>query len=131
MKRRSVALALAGTLQTAAGGLSAAPNQFLPLHNSTLPAQKQPTVNPTVDPDGQTAVIIIYETTAVSSWLKLHDCREEKEPAIMRVIKTFEWRPGSESNRRTRLCRPLHDHSATWPFDEIRASLATPARSEI
>ena len=25
------------------------------------------------------------------------------------------WRPGSESNRRTRLCRPLHDHSATWP----------------
>ena len=27
-----------------------------------------------------------------------------------------EWRPGSESNRRTRLCRPLHDHSATWPY---------------
>jgi hypothetical protein len=25
------------------------------------------------------------------------------------------WRPGSESNRRTRLCRPLHDHSATRP----------------
>ncbi len=24
-------------------------------------------------------------------------------------------RPGSESNRRTRLCRPLHDHSATRP----------------
>ena len=92
MKRPSVALALAGTLQT--------------------------------------AVIIIYETTAVSSRLKLHDCREEKEPAIMRVIKIFEWRPGSESNRRTRLCRPLHDHSATWPFDEIRASLATLARSE-
>ncbi len=23
------------------------------------------------------------------------------------------WRLGSESNRRTRLCRPLHDHSAT------------------
>ena len=27
-----------------------------------------------------------------------------------------QWRPGSESNRRTRLCRPLHDHSATWPL---------------
>ncbi len=25
------------------------------------------------------------------------------------------WRLGSESNRRTRLCRPLHDHSATQP----------------
>src|SRR5690606_28450579 len=25
------------------------------------------------------------------------------------------WRPGSELNRRTRLCRPLHNHSATWP----------------
>ncbi len=27
-----------------------------------------------------------------------------------------QWRPRSESNRRTRLCRPLHDHSATWPL---------------
>ena len=25
------------------------------------------------------------------------------------------WRPGSELNRRTRLCRPLHNHSATRP----------------
>src|SRR6188768_4146910 len=25
------------------------------------------------------------------------------------------WRRGSESNRRRRLCRPLHDHSATPP----------------
>ena len=25
------------------------------------------------------------------------------------------WRRGSESNRRPRLCRPLHDHSATPP----------------
>ena len=25
------------------------------------------------------------------------------------------WRPGPESNRCTRLCRPLHDHSATRP----------------
>jgi hypothetical protein len=31
------------------------------------------------------------------------------------------WRPGSESNRRTRLCRPLHDHSATWPSVEKSA----------
>ena len=34
-----------------------------------------------------------------------------------------KWRPGSESNRRTRLCRPLHDHSATWPSHSA-ASLA-------
>ena len=25
------------------------------------------------------------------------------------------WRPRSESNRRTRICNPLHDHSATRP----------------
>ena len=25
------------------------------------------------------------------------------------------WRPGPESNRRTRICSPLHDHSATGP----------------
>ena len=30
--------------------------------------------------------------------------------------RSGKWRPGSESNRRTRLCRPLHDHSATWPL---------------
>jgi len=27
----------------------------------------------------------------------------------------LEWRLGSESNRRTRSCSPLHDHSATQP----------------
>src|SRR5688572_24741750 len=31
------------------------------------------------------------------------------------------WRRGSESNRRTRLCRPLHDHSATPPKQKKRA----------
>ena len=30
------------------------------------------------------------------------------------------WRPGPESNRGTRLCRPLHHHSATWPVAYIR-----------
>ena len=30
------------------------------------------------------------------------------------------WRRGSESNRRTRLCRPLHDHSATPPEPEAK-----------
>ena len=34
---------------------------------------------------------------------------------------SYGWRPGSESNRRTRLCRPLHDHSATWPSVGSRA----------
>ena len=27
------------------------------------------------------------------------------------------WRPGSELNRRTRICSPLHNHSATRPVD--------------
>ena len=31
------------------------------------------------------------------------------------AIRAFEWRLRAESNRRTRLCRPLHDHSATQP----------------
>ncbi len=30
------------------------------------------------------------------------------------------WRRGSESNRRRRLCRPLHDHSATPPGEAAR-----------
>ncbi len=29
--------------------------------------------------------------------------------------KYIKWRLGSESNRRPRLCRPLHNHSATQP----------------
>ena len=33
-----------------------------------------------------------------------------------------DWRRGSESNRRPRLCRPLHDHSATPPGGARRAS---------
>ena len=31
-----------------------------------------------------------------------------------------EWRPGPESNRCTRLCRPLRNHSATWPGNRRR-----------
>ena len=31
-----------------------------------------------------------------------------------------EWRRGSESNRRPRLCRPLHNHSATPPEERLR-----------
>ena len=31
------------------------------------------------------------------------------------LTATAQWRPRSESNRRTRLCRPLHHHSATQP----------------
>ena len=35
------------------------------------------------------------------------------------------WRRGSESNRRTRLCRPLHDHSATPPPEVARLLFAS------
>ena len=38
-----------------------------------------------------------------------------------------KWRRGSESNRRTRLCRPLHDHSATPPQHRwLAKSVTTP-----
>src|SRR5690606_3098763 len=33
-------------------------------------------------------------------------------------LRSGIWRLGSESNRRTRLCRPLHNHSATQPKRE-------------
>src|SRR5512137_2278221 len=39
------------------------------------------------------------------------------------AVRRRNWRLGSESNRRTRLCRPLHDHSATQPYG-ARASQA-------
>ena len=42
------------------------------------------------------------------------EARERRNQANRGGSKSA-WRPGSESNRRTRLCRPLHDHSATWP----------------
>src|SRR6185369_1538363 len=48
--------------------------------------------------------------------------------AIRDRSQNYEWRPRSESNRRTRLCRPLHDHSATWPSVKAgrrKLSLAT------
>jgi putative transposase len=32
---------------------------------------------------------------------------------VGRRWRNGRWRPGPESNRRTRLCRPLHDQSAT------------------
>lgn len=35
------------------------------------------------------------------------------------------WRPGSELNRRTRLCRPLHNHSATRPVGLCSLTEAT------
>src|SRR5690606_12413676 len=30
-------------------------------------------------------------------------------------LRRYRWRPGSELNRRTRICSPLHNHSATRP----------------
>ena len=36
-------------------------------------------------------------------------------PRIRSCVGDLEWRLGSESNRRTRSCSPLHDHSATQP----------------
>ena len=41
------------------------------------------------------------------------------------------WRPGSELNRRTRICSPLHNHSATrpgWAFFHIAPPAGSPSR---
>ncbi len=53
---------------------------------------------------------------------------------IIKQFKTFchcqYWRRGSESNRRRRLCRPLHNHFATPPGDShcTRDAFAVPRR---
>ena len=40
----------------------------------------------------------------------------------------MQWRLGSELNRRTRICSPLHDHSATQPkASKIAAETKSPA----
>jgi hypothetical protein len=57
-------------------------------------------------------------TTAVKKGRRKNRSRqnqvEKKSPRQIWTIQ-YSWRPRSESNRRTRLCRPLHDHSATRP----------------
>ncbi len=47
-----------------------------------------------------------------------------RTPDIKKALinQGFVWRPGSELNRRTRLCRPLHNHSATRPVCSNRGS---------
>ena len=58
--------------------------------------------------------------------------RENKNGA-QRRRSACNWRRRSESNRRTRLCRPLHNHSATPPgdvlLDCIRIQPMLPERS--
>src|SRR5690606_21513808 len=39
------------------------------------------------------------------------------KPTMGRLYSVAIWRPGSELNRRTRICSPLHNHSATRPVD--------------
>ena len=45
-------------------------------------------------------------------WMHPHG---ESDPPAIDYGNGHSWRRGSESNRRTRLCRPLHNHSATPP----------------
>src|SRR5574337_1584836 len=43
--------------------------------------------------------------------------KTRREAGFLRLLQPVaQWRPRSESNRRTRICSPLHDHSATWPL---------------
>src|SRR5690606_2217032 len=51
-----------------------------------------------------------YETTKNPKSLNLRGFRD-----VVRCRENDNWRLRSESNRRPRLCRPLHDHSATQP----------------
>ncbi len=39
----------------------------------------------------------------------------KKKPASVNLRVFQHWRPMSESNRRTRICNPLHNHSANRP----------------
>lgn len=44
------------------------------------------------------------------------------------AVTSERWRPRSESNRRTRICSPLHDHSATRPaFGRLQPAIAAAA----
>ena len=40
---------------------------------------------------------------------------QDKTACELKRLELMNWRLGSESNRRKRCCRPLHDHSATQP----------------
>jgi hypothetical protein len=84
--------------------------------------------------------LIVKPALPASNWSGIRDSNSRPQPwqgcalpteLIPHVTlensanRTFSdvWRPGSESNRRTRICSPLHDHSATrpvtrgWSFD--------------
>ena len=64
------------------------------------------------------------------------DDKGKKKPALRRVIDhngflwIVKWRRGSESNRRPRLCRPLHDHSATPPLRATGIGCAVIAKTK-
>ena len=63
---------------------------------------------------GLTARLTQSAVRVVDYWLPV-------APWSHRYSKSY-WRRRSESNRRRRLCRPLHDHSATPPGDAHRTT---------
>ena len=50
-------------------------------------------------------------------------------PNFTQRMQAWEWRRGSESNRRIRSCSPLHNHSATAPLNLYEQK--TPAWAEV
>ena len=50
-------------------------------------------------------------------------------PNFTQQMQAWEWRRGSESNRRIRSCSPLHNHSATAPLNLYEQK--TPAWAEV
>src|SRR4051812_46657249 len=55
-----------------------------------------------------------------------HKRKSRPKPGFLRCVTI--WRPRSELNRRTRICSPLHNHSATRPDDVLHLTQTTKPR---
>ncbi len=87
-------------------------------------------------PFSETAEALGIKATTLYQWLRRHQTDAEKPElsktdvyaelirlGIFRTTKRRLWRLKTESNRRTRLCRPLHNHSAIQPFLKVLSKL--------
>ena len=50
--------------------------------------------------------------------------RRDPKAVCNEMGRYFDWRLGSESNRRRRICNPLHHHSATEPYRSVHSKEA-------
>ncbi len=101
-----------------------------------------------ISPPGQCLLVLCHQYIVAvcfcdvhalecTALLKAHaPCLGEKslgrQEFCHQIYRQNNWRLGSESNRRPRLCRPLHNHSATQPLErETRFELATPTLARL